>query len=76
MREFLHQVVTNVRRARPSQHAERFSDRHTPNSLAPADSSLGEHAVRLARLAAAMHMDQAAGLRAAVAESKTRSGNQ
>ena len=65
MREQIRQLVISARRATRKEPAEH----NTPALVIRAceEQSLGADAVRLARIAAALHLDQAAKLRARMA---------
>lgn len=66
MRERIRQLVSSARRVTRTEPAE-HTHPGSPIVRAHEAEALGAEAVRLARLAAALHMDQAAKLRARVA---------
>lgn len=64
MREHIRKLVLNARRATWTDPAERPTSPPLDRAATAHPPSLAADAIRMARLAAMVHMDQAAGLRA------------
>jgi hypothetical protein len=75
VREQIRKMIASARRVSRTNPAEPFQPNGSsaaPNLGSLDEGSLGAHAIRVARIAATLHLDQAARLRAQVAQHNAR----